>query len=77
MTRRHSAGSLGALAGRPRGAERVDCVIDGRQWVQQPFPYQGKCLKWLRGAHAALAPDDRRAADRLLAGTGCERLFAA
>jgi glutathione S-transferase len=59
------------------GAERVECIIDGREWVQQPFPYQGKCLKWLREAHAALAPDDRRAADRLLAGTGCERLFAA
>jgi glutathione S-transferase len=45
------------------GAERVECEIDGRPWVQQPFPYQGKCLAWLREAHAALAPADRRAAD--------------
>ena len=59
-----------------RRAARVECTIDGRRWVQQPFPYQGKCLRWLREGHAALAPDDRRAADALLRGTGCERLFA-
>jgi glutathione S-transferase len=59
-----------------RGAARVECTVDGRAWVQQPFPYQGKCLRWLREDHAALAPDDRRAVDALLRGTGCERLFA-
>jgi len=60
-----------------RGAERVECEVDGRPWVQRPFPYQAKCLRWLRDGHAALAGDDRHAADALLAGTGCERLFAA
>ena len=60
-----------------RGATRVECTVDGRGWVQQPFPYQGKCLRWLRESHAALAPDDGRAVDTLLRGTGCERLFAA
>src|SRR5262249_19192422 len=35
-----------------RGAARVECTIDGQRWVQQPFPYQGKCLRWLREAHA-------------------------
>jgi len=59
-----------------RGAERVECTIDGQRWVQTPFPYQGKCLGWLRDGYAALAPDDRRVVDALLAGTGCERLFA-
>lgn len=57
------------------GAERVECTIDGRPWVQKPFPYQGKCLAWLREAHSALAPGDRRAVDVLLSGTGCEALF--
>jgi glutathione S-transferase len=56
-------------------AERVECTIDGEKWVQQPFPYQGKCLRWLREAHAALRPDDRRTVDSHLRGTGCERLF--
>lgn len=60
-----------------RGADTVECTIDGRPWVQRPFPYQGKCLRWLREAHDALAADDRRAADALLAGTGCEQLFPA
>ena len=58
-----------------RGAERVERTIDGRPWVQSPFPYQGKCLQKLREGHAALAPADRRAVDAVLAGTGCERLF--
>ncbi len=59
-----------------RGAKRVECTIDGRPWVQEPFPYQGKCLQWLREGRAALASDDRRALDAALAGTGCEHLFA-
>lgn len=57
-------------------AERVECTIDGRPWTQQPFPYQAKCLAWLREEHAALSATDRRDADALLAGTGCEALFA-
>ena len=59
-----------------RGAERVECTIDGRPWVQTPFPYQAKCLRWLRDGYASLAGAERRAVDALLAGTGCERLFA-
>jgi len=58
------------------GAAQVECTIDGRPWRQRPFPYQGKCLRWLREGHAALARDDRAAVDALLAGTGCETLFA-
>jgi glutathione S-transferase len=59
-----------------RGLERVETEIDGRPWVQQPFPYQGKCLGWLRAQREALAAADRRALDALLAGSGCEALFA-
>jgi len=59
-----------------RGTARVECSIDGRPWVQQPFPYQAKCLGWLREAHSTLAREHRHAADTMLAGTGCERLFA-
>ena len=59
------------------GAEKVETEIDGKPWVQQPFPYQGKCLQWLREKRAALSEADRKAVDELLAGTGCEVLFAA
>jgi glutathione S-transferase len=66
---------LANAAALARGAERVECEIDGRPWVQQPFPYQAKCLAWLREAREALAPAERRAADASLAGTGWERVF--
>ncbi len=49
--------------------------IDGQPWTQQAFPYQGKCLAWLRRDHAALPPAARDRVDALLAGTGCEALF--
>ncbi len=58
------------------GADEVVCTIDGHEYRQGPFVYQRKCLGWLREQHAALSSDDRRAVDSLLAGTGCEALFA-
>ena len=57
------------------GADSVETVIDGRKWVQQPFPYQAKCLNWLRQDYQALAPDRRAVVDKALAGTGCEVMF--
>ncbi len=58
-------------------AAEVRAEIDQRPWVQQPFPYQGKCLKWLREAHTALSDVDRRFVDEILAGTGCDAIFTA
>ncbi|HUA32904.1 MAG TPA: glutathione S-transferase N-terminal domain-containing protein [Candidatus Binataceae bacterium] len=57
-------------------AEKVECEIDGRPWVQQPFPYQGKCLGWLCEARAALDYSDRRFVDSVLDGTGAEKIFS-
>jgi len=59
------------------GAAEVECTIDGRPWVQQPFPYQGKCLQWLREAYEVLAAEERQRLDAVLAGSGCEALFRA
>src|SRR5258705_7211758 len=58
-----------------RGAERVECAIDGRRWVQQPFPYQGKCLEWLRADYGQLSLVSRDAVDHALQVTGLESLF--
>ena len=66
---------LANAAALERGDAQVEGEIDGRKWVQKPFAYQGKCLRWLREGREALAPADRKAADGLLAGTGCEALF--
>lgn len=58
------------------GASEVATEIDGKPWVMQPFPYQAKCLAWLREEYAALNDKDRARVDAALAGTGCEVLFA-
>lgn len=60
-----------------RGAERVECEIDGAPWVQKPFPYQGKCLRWLRESYDRLSKRDRGEADSILRGSGCEPLMPA
>ena len=56
-------------------AESVETEIDGRAWVQVPFPYQAKCLQWVRQEYARLDGADRAAVDGMLAGTGCDALF--
>jgi glutathione S-transferase len=59
------------------GAAQVETEIDGQPWVQQPFPYQAKCLGWLREEYAALDPGARASVAAVLAETGCEALIAA
>ncbi|MCH2163006.1 MAG: glutathione S-transferase C-terminal domain-containing protein, partial [Phycisphaerales bacterium] len=58
------------------GAPEVETTVDGERWVQQPFPYQAKCVRWLREARAELPADVRERVDGILAGTGCEALFS-
>lgn len=59
-----------------QGVETVEVEVDGKSWVQEPFPYQGKCLQWLRIEYARLDEADRVRVDGMLAGTGCEALLA-
>lgn len=49
--------------------------IDGQKWVQPTFPYQAKCLQWIREAFYRLDSEDRDTISSQLAGTGCEKLF--
>ena len=58
-----------------KGEPIVRCVLDGKPYEANSFPYQGKCLNWLKGAHAALAPVDRSWVDGQLEGTGLEVMF--
>jgi glutathione S-transferase len=57
------------------GKERVEVEIDGRPWVQAPFPYQAKCLQWLRQGYDSLDAEAKADVDSILLGTGCESLF--
>ncbi len=59
-----------------QGLDKVETVVEGKAWEQQPFPYQGKCLQWLRVEYARLGDADRDRVDAMLAGTGCEALVA-
>ena len=56
-------------------AAEVSAEVDGQAWTQQPFPYQAKCLRWLREEFEALAPGDRQAALQILEATGCGALL--
>ena len=71
----YPAAMLANAAALQAGATEFKTEIDGKPWVQQAFPYQGKCLAWLRRDHQALAPDARQRFDRALAGTGCGPIF--
>lgn len=57
------------------GAQQVETVIDGKPWVQQPFPYQAKCLQWLRRDYSALDAASKQRFDAAISGSGCELLF--
>ncbi len=58
------------------GSDEVVCEIDGHEYRQAPFGYQGKCLRWVREAYGDLDSTSRATVDRLLADTGCDQLFA-
>jgi glutathione S-transferase len=57
------------------GEKSWETQIDGATWTQQTFPYQAKCLRWIREQYGALAESDRGRVDTVLAGTGCEALL--
>ena len=57
------------------GAEEFEAEVDGAFWTQRTFPYQAKCLQWLRQAYARIDGANRELLEEILSGTGCERLF--
>jgi hypothetical protein len=58
------------------GAAEVTAEVDGQVWTQQPFPYQAKCLGWLRDARNALPDGARAQVDAVLKPARLARLFA-
>jgi glutathione S-transferase len=46
-------------AAKEAGKEMVECLIQGQAWTQKTFPYQAKCLRWLREHYAGLGESDR------------------
>jgi len=59
-----------------QGLPEVRLEVEGKIWVQEPFPYQAKCLQWLRIEYAKLDELSREHVNGMLADTGCEALLA-
>ena len=58
------------------GEKQMKTTIDGQPWEQPAFPYQGRCLQWVRDAYHELGPLEQQEVDTILRGTGCEALLA-
>ena len=54
------------------GEETWETEIDGSTWKQKTFPYQAKCLKWIKEEFDKLDDDDKSRVRVFLDGTGCE-----
>lgn len=57
------------------GQPTFETTVEGQRWTQPTFPYQIKCLQWLRADRADLPADARETVDGLLRQTGCDALF--
>lgn len=57
------------------GASEVTAEVDGKPWVQAPFPYQAKCVRWLRASYADLPSAARDQLGPLLEQTGLAGMF--
>lgn len=57
------------------GAPEVRAEVDGEVWTQQPFPYQAKCLGWLRQTHADLPAAARERVDAILKPARLSAMF--
>jgi glutathione S-transferase len=50
--------------------------IKGAEWEQKVFPYQAKCLQWIKDEFNSLEVKDKNRIENFLANTGCENLIS-
>jgi glutathione S-transferase len=55
-----------------RGDEIWEMLIDDAVWKQKTFPYQAKCLNWIKNEFSLLDMEDKKRVLGYLDGTGCE-----
>lgn len=58
------------------GEKMVETQINGRPWTQNAFPYQAKCLGWLREEYGALPSAAKARVDAAISGTDWQTLFS-
>ncbi|MFK7862836.1 MAG: glutathione S-transferase family protein [Pseudohongiellaceae bacterium] len=57
------------------GKKDFTMMIDGRPWQQSSFPYQAKCLTWLRNYYLQLDSSAKTAVDNICARTGNSQIL--
>ena len=57
------------------GEETWETEIDGSLWKQKTFPYQAKCLNWIKEEFDKLNADNKSRVRAFLDGTGCEQIL--
>ena len=50
--------------------------IDGAEWEQKAFPYQAKCLQWIKDEFSSLEVKDKIRVENFLAYTCCKDLVS-
>lgn len=53
-----------------QGLDTVEAVVDDAKWEQTPFPYQAKCVGWIREEFNQLQAKDRDLVRAILGPTG-------
>ena len=66
---------LANAAARAEGRDELECRIQGTRWTQKVFPYQVKCLAWLREHFAGLTAADQDWVRTALESTGSGELL--
>ena len=49
--------------------------IDNSVWKQKTFPYQAKCLSWIKDEFNKLSKSDKEITLKMLKGSGCEKIL--
>jgi len=57
------------------GKTEFETLVRDKPWRQKVFPYQSKCLHWLRIEFSKLEPAERQKIYEIFEGTGCELLI--
>ena len=57
------------------GDEVWETTIDGSIWKQKTFPYQVKCLNWIKDEFNKLSANDKKTTLDLIDGSGCEDIL--
>ena len=57
------------------GDKEWEAEIDNCLWKQKSFPYQAKCLKWIKMEFDKLSANDKKSTLDLISGSGCESIL--